>query len=78
MTEQYSVNYMNYCKKNMIDHDTQFIKWIDQIEKIIKQKTDLQLLDLPDEPYMELYENCTEPSDVVEIILNELSLGFTF
>lgn len=72
-TENYSSHYIRYCKTNNITPDIEFIKWINNIEKQINKKIGLKLLDLPDEPYMDMYEDLIIPEEVVDHILGDLS-----
>jgi len=78
MTENYSTHYIKYCKTNKIIPNDEFIKWINNIEKQINEKIGLKLLDLPDEPYMDMYEDLIIPEEVVDHILRDLSLDLTF
>jgi hypothetical protein len=78
MTEKYSAHYINYCKKTMITPNLQFITWINTIEQKINKKIGLNLLDLPDEPYMDMFVDSIQPADVVDHILEDLSLDLAF
>jgi hypothetical protein len=43
--------------------DVPFIEWIDEVENKVRQKLGIALLDLPDEPFMFMYEQNITPID---------------
>lgn len=58
MPHRYSQNYFMNCHGEMMHSiDWQFMRWVDDIENIVLEKTHFNLLDLPDEDYMYNFEN---------------------
>ncbi len=66
-------NYSEYYKKNTSPEiiNLNFIKWIDQVEKMIYKKLKLNLLDIPDQLYMYHFENGYTPKDMFDLIIEE-------
>lgn len=54
--------------------DENFIKWIDIIENIVMNNINMQLLDIPDEPYMNYFEQAYSPEQVVKIIFDDFPI----
>ena len=73
---KYSSYYMINCVKNKQPVDYAFINWINQIENYIVKNYGLKLLDLPDEAYMENYENGYSPQDMIALMQNEFSYKY--
>ena len=48
--------------------DDKFIKWINLVEQMVIEFFSIELLDLPDEDYMENYENKITPIEMFNII----------
>jgi hypothetical protein len=61
----YSEYYLNRTLENP---NLRFIKWINKVEQFILEKYKVNLLDIPDHPYMELFENGLTPNEMVEHI----------
>lgn len=57
----------NYLKKNS-NPNLKFVQWINKVEQIIYNKYKINLLDIPDHPYMESFENGLTPNEMVEQI----------
>jgi hypothetical protein len=64
MIKKYSTYYIQKNKK----YNKRFISWINKVEKSICKKYKLNLLDLPDQPYMILFEKNISPNKVISII----------
>jgi hypothetical protein len=60
----YSRDYLN---RNS-NPNLKFVQWINKVEQIILQKYKLNLLDIPDHPYMESFENGLTPIQMAEQI----------
>lgn len=61
--------YRSRCKREKISVDPHFITWIIRVESYVYNRTDLYLLDLPDESYMSLYENKVNPISVAKMVV---------
>ncbi len=53
-------------KNNVINHD--FIRWINTVESLVYKRFNMNLLDLPDEAYMDFFESKLTPNEVFQII----------
>lgn len=69
--EDYASYYKNK-KHNLTDYDNKFMKWIDQIERIVHAEINLKLLDLPDNDYMMMFHDRYTPDEVAGIIINDV------
>jgi|LauGreDrversion4_2_1035121.scaffolds.fasta_scaffold19433_4 hypothetical protein len=65
---KYSENY----RKSSQDIDLDFIKWIDQVEQIVKTHTGYNLLELPDLPYMIRFEDETSAEEMADEVFSEI------
>jgi hypothetical protein len=68
--------FMTKCLKNNQSIDYDFINWINKIESNFLKKFNVELLDLPGEPYMECFENNFKPDDMIKQILESNSILF--
>lgn len=64
-----------YIKKNDLV-DEKFVRWINRVEKLVFEKFNIGLLDLPDEDYMYYYENKYSSNDMFSIIQDNNSFYF--
>lgn len=78
MPQSYANYYFERCRLGGDKPDTKFAKWVNQIEKQIKNKLNVSLLDLPDEPYMAWYESGESIDTCVEYILEDSHFYSTF
>jgi hypothetical protein len=67
----YSNYYIKKCYKNKSKPNMDFIAWITTIELVIEKALNLGLLDLPDQDYMDYFENRIEPVYVINKIIKE-------
>ena len=74
----YSEHYSKYCIANKQKPNKKFIKWMNNIEKIVLQKSQLYLLDLPDQPYMIMFENNENYKIIAKFILDDLLASMCF
>ena len=74
---KYSSYYMISCTKNKQTINYGFISWMNKIEDYFTQNYGLELLDLPDEAYMENYENGYSPEDMITIVIESNEFIFT-
>ncbi len=58
----------HYLKTNSSKPNLRFVQWINKVEQAIYNKFSLNLLDIPDHPYMESFENGLTPRQMVEQI----------
>lgn len=52
-------------KTNSETPNLKFVQWINKVEQAIYNKFSLNLLDIPDHPYMESFENGLTPGQMV-------------
>lgn len=78
MQSNYSTYYLGRKQKNNEEVDEEFIKWIDKVEKIVFDKLNFRLLDLPDEEYVINYEKKMMPQKMAQIIITNFVNEFSF
>lgn len=49
--------------------DNSFCSWMDEVEKIVLEKTNFHLLDLDDEMYMVNFEDGTTPQQMANVVI---------
>jgi hypothetical protein len=59
-----------YIQRYQQTVDYHFVEWIDEVEDIVFDVLNFELLDLPDENYMLMYEEHYKPSEVANIIIS--------
>lgn len=67
---KYSKYYIKKKNNMLSESDKKFIKWMDEIEKIVFNELQCDLLDLPDENYMESFEIGVKSIDMANSITN--------
>lgn len=67
----YSTYYIDHCLKNNDVPDGKFIDWINKIESEVINKIHVNLLDLPDQMYMEFFENSKSIEYVSNIVVSD-------
>jgi len=67
----YADFYRTYCKKNHMKPDVNFIRFMNCVEKLVKDVFGINLLDLPDENYRVMYNNNHSVEDVAEYVVLE-------
>lgn len=75
----YSDYYKNKATNNGTPINAKFIKWIDKIEFYFIRFHNINLLDIPDESYMNYFENNWDPIKVIELVEtnNQFELGLS-
>lgn len=68
---KYSTHYKRTCSKTKTKVNKKFITWIDRIEKSVNNTLKLDLLDLPDEPFMIMFEEGVKTKKVVEMMVQD-------
>jgi len=56
---KYIDHYISHCTVSKQTPDKKFIEWINKIEDFVENVTELKLLELPDEDYMNEFEKGT-------------------
>lgn len=62
-------SYSSHYKVNNLEADQKFVKWIDEVEKLVFNTIHQYLLDLEDELYMDNYENGLTPKQMASIVI---------
>ena len=70
----YSEHYINQATRAKYQIDLKFVIWVDAIEKIVYKKLQSNLIDLPDEDYMQFYENKMNSLEVAKYIIEQNSI----
>ena len=66
---KYSDYYLAKNTKNNKISNKNFMKWMDKIESNILKKYGLDLLDLPDESYMIMFDDSYSTLQVIQIVI---------
>lgn len=64
------------CVQNKCSIDYGFVSWMNKIEDYFQTNFNIGLLDLPDENYMECYENGYKPTEMVQQMLETNDILF--
>lgn len=67
----YVDSYLSQCKLHNEKPDVKFIKFMNSVEKIVKSKIGVGLLDLPDELYRVMYDDNCSVKNVAEHVMSE-------
>lgn len=67
----YSNYYITKCVKSKEQPNLEFITWITTIELVVEKVLNLDLLDLPDDNYMDYFESGTKPEIMINKIIKE-------
>lgn len=69
----YSVNFMkNNSNKGLLHDYDGFIKWIDEVENIVFDKTRLYLLEIQDELYIDHFDDGYTPQEMANIVIRDM------
>ncbi len=60
--------YSEYYLNRTLSPNFKFVRWINKVEQFILVKYQVNLLDIPDHPYMESFENGLTPNEMIEQI----------
>jgi|SaaInlStandDraft_4_1057021.scaffolds.fasta_scaffold06948_4 hypothetical protein len=75
-TQTYRENFLSHTSESKPDKmSLEFLVWMDEVEKKIFEKTQMMLLDLPDENYIVHFEKKMSADDMVKLILSN-NYGF--
>ncbi len=67
----YSEHYIQNAINSKIPINKKFVNWINRVEQIVCEKLKLDLLDIPDEDYMEMFENKMSSYEVAEYVIKQ-------
>ena len=70
----YSEHYIEQATRANYQINQKFVIWVDTVEKIVYKKLRSNLIDLPDEDYMQYYENKMNPLEVAKYIIEQNSI----
>jgi hypothetical protein len=59
-----------------MSQETPFEQWMNAINTLLVDTHGVQVGDVPDQPFVDLYEEGLEPQDVVSIIINDMMFIF--
>lgn len=62
------MSYSNYYLSKNNKPNNNFVIWINAVEQLVLTIYGLKLLDIPDEDYMNYYENKYQPNEMFQII----------
>jgi Cys-tRNA synthase (O-phospho-L-seryl-tRNA:Cys-tRNA synthase) len=62
---------VNYSKE-----EKKFLNWMNKIELKVKENCGIDLLDFPDQDYMNLFEDKISINEAVQLIINSINPAF--
>lgn len=62
------MQYSSYYLSKKSEPNTKFVDWINNVEKNVLEKFGFNLLDIPDEDYMGIFESGYSSNEMVQII----------
>lgn len=65
----------NNYKVDDFEFDRKFVEWVDKVEYIVLSNLHMNLLDLPDEPYVMNFEEGVTPEDMAKKVIDNNSLN---
>jgi len=64
-----------YLKRNPCENNDPFFDWIDEIDNIVLKNISMDLLDCPDEPYRDMFEDGETSQKVAVKIIKKMLLN---